>query len=88
LQKDIVDLLNWRLIPEQFDLTIVDPVPEGQEEKRKDLAIADKIHAMTINEKRIALGLTEIKGGDEILVPLNLVSLSSQRESPEEEKKN
>jgi len=88
LQKDIVDLLNWRLIPEQFDLTIVDPVPEEQEEKRKDLEVADKINAMTINEKRIALGLTEIQGGDDILIPLNLVALSSQRESTQEEKKN
>jgi len=87
LQGEIVDVLNWRLIPEKYELTIIDPVPYDKDEKRKDLEVADKIHAMTINEKRESLGLPEIKGGDEILVPFNLVALSAEKETPPKEVK-
>jgi len=86
LQGEIIDVLNWRLMPENLDLTLIDPVPHDEDEKRKDLEVADKIHAMTINEKREALGLPEIKGGDDILVPFNLIALSAEKE-PETKKK-
>jgi len=84
LQNQIIDVLNWRLVPDKFKLELIDPVPSNEEDKRKDLETADKIHAMTINEKREALGLPEVPNGDEIYIPFNLVSIS---DSPSDEKK-
>lgn len=87
LTLELADILNWRLIPDEFELTVIDPTPEDKDEKRKDLETADKIHALTINEKRVALGLEAIgKEGDEIYIPINLVSLRQEKQVPEEKK--
>ena len=48
----------------------------------------DKVSYMTINEKRKQIGLEEIDGGDELLVPFNLVPLDQLNfGNIEEEKK-
>ena len=75
---ELGDVLNWRLIPDEFDLVVVDPTPEDKEEKRKDLETADKVHALTTNEKREWLGYDEIENGDDILIPFNLAPLGQE----------
>jgi HK97 family phage portal protein len=75
LCKNLCEKLNQVLIPEDLELTFVDPTPENKEDKRKDLETANNINAMTTNEKREMLGLDPIKGGDDILVPMNLVPM-------------
>ena len=77
LADDLVNNLNEFLIPDNMTLTYEDLMPEDQEEKRKNLITADTISAMTTNEKRERLNLEPVVGGDEILVPMNKVPLSS-----------
>lgn len=84
LVMELADVLNWRLIPDEFELVAVDPTPEDREEARRDLEVADKVHALSINEKRRQLGLDPVPNGDDILVPLNLIPL---RQSSETEKR-
>src|SRR6185369_8448226 len=78
LLQSLVTILDERLVEESLDLSFVDPTPANKEEKRKDLETANTVNAMTTNEKREALGLDPVKGGDTILVPLNLVEMKSQ----------
>jgi SPP1 gp7 family putative phage head morphogenesis protein len=74
--ENLVNVLNWRLIPDNYILGFVDPTPEDQENERKNIETADRVNALTINEKREKLGYEPIKGGDEILVPFNLVPIN------------
>lgn len=78
LISQIVDVLNWRLIPDQFELSYIDPTPEDREQKRLDIATASQVYALTTNEKREMLGLEPIKGGDELLIPFNLTTLTAK----------
>ena len=80
--------LNEKLVPDEFELVFIDPTPEDKEEKRKDLETADRVHALTINEKRESLGLDPIDNGDDILVPFNLTPLNKpEAPTPEPEEK-
>ena len=81
LMKSLVTKLDWSIVPDTMTLSYVDPTPENREEKRKDLETADKIYAMTINEKREEIGLDRIDGGDDILIPFNLVPLGTDTTS-------
>lgn len=87
LVENLVNIFNWRLLPDEFTLGFVDPTPIDKEQKRKDIETADKVHALTTNEKREMLGLEPIKGGDDILVPFNLLPLGTEQEKKEETKK-
>jgi HK97 family phage portal protein len=73
--RDLVNVLDWRLVPDNLELDFIDPTPEDQELKLKTLETADRVNAMTINEKREVLGLDPIKGQDEILLPINKAPL-------------
>lgn len=67
-------------------LDFVDPVPENAEEKRKNLETANKIYALTINEKREELGYDPLPDkGDEILVPQTLIGYGETREDDDNE---
>jgi len=92
LMESLVTKLNESLVDEDLELSFIDPTPENKEEKRKDIETADKVHALTTNEKREALGLTPIKGGDTILVPMNLMPMGTGEtapiEKPEEKNKS
>ena len=92
LMDSLVANLNQNFVSEELELSYIDPTPEDKEEKRKDIETADRVHALTTNEKREALGLTPIKGGDTILVPMNLMPMGegtpAQTEKPAEEKKS
>lgn len=75
--KSLTDVLDWRLIPEGFNLAFVDPTPEDKEEMRKDLETAKNIQALTTNEMREKLGFDPRKEeeADSVLVPFSLRAL-------------
>ncbi|MCX6785930.1 MAG: phage portal protein [Candidatus Komeilibacteria bacterium] len=75
LMKRLVNKLNWDLIPAEFELDFVNPVPEDRNEIRQDLAAASASYALTTNEKREMLKLDPVDGGDEILIPFGLGTL-------------
>jgi HK97 family phage portal protein len=82
----IVDVLNWRLIPDEFDLTHEDPTPENIEQKLRIIEVADKTNAVTINEKRIALAelgfdLAERpeKEADALYIPFNITEITTEK---------
>lgn len=81
LQQALCERLDWSIIPDMGrTLTHISQVPENRDEKRKDLETANNIYAMTINEKRRAIGLEDIDNGDDILIPFNLTPLGSEPE--------
>lgn len=86
LVKSLTDNLTKNLAEEGLTVGFVDPTPENKEDNRKDLETASNIFALTTNEKREFIGLDEIKGGDDILVPLNLVPLDFSTVAPQDEK--
>lgn len=65
--------LNQFLAPEGVTIEAEEIIPEDTEKLLKTLETANSISAMTINEKRVELGLEPIDNGDEILVPMNLI---------------
>ena len=91
-------ILDWRLIPSDWELSFVDPTPEDKEETRKDLETAHAVQALTTNEMREKLGFEphKKKEADEILVPFSLRPLDDMKPAapaavpisdPEEKKK-
>ena len=80
LMKNLVNKLGG-LAPEGLELDFVDPTPENREEKRLDLETADKVNALTTNEKREELGYDPIKNGDDVLVPFNLMPVGTEKET-------
>ena len=88
LLDNLVQKLNEFYIPENLTLVYEDPTPEDIELKLKQLETADRINAMTINEKREMMGLDEIKDGDVILTPFNLVPLGTDNKNSKDETKS
>lgn len=66
LVEDLVNVLDWRLVPDDLELRFVDPTPEDVEEKIKIIDIGNRARILTNNEMREMLGFDAIKGGDEI----------------------
>lgn len=83
LIESLTTNINENLVADEFELGFVDPTPENKEEKRLDIKTASDVYALTTNEKRELLGLDPIKDGDTILVPLNLMPMSSGSEKIE-----
>jgi HK97 family phage portal protein len=75
--KSLCTVLDWRIIPDDWDLSFVDPTPEDREETRKDLETAKTVQALTTNEMREKLGFEPVKEeeADTILIPFSLRSL-------------
>lgn len=83
--KSLTTVIDWRLIPDGMWLDFIDPTPEDKEEKRKDMETADKINALTPNEKREMLGMEALKvpEADAVMIPFNLRPLGElQAETP------
>lgn len=64
--EDLVNVLDWKLVPDNLELSFVDPTPEDQESKLNMLETADRVNALTTNEKRELLGYDPIVGYDVI----------------------
>lgn len=78
---NLTTTLDEHFLPsDDLILDFVDPTPEDKEQKLKEIETAHNISALTINEKRVALGFDPLPGkeGDKILVPMNLVPLESE----------
>jgi HK97 family phage portal protein len=71
--------LNWRLLPDQFELTFEDPTPEDIDMKVKKLQALSNANALTTNEKREMFEVDEIENGDTILVPFSLTPMGIER---------
>ena len=88
LMTNLSSKLDWRLVPDGFDLDFVDPTPQNVEETRKNLETANTIGALTTNEKRsllkeLGINVDEVPEGDDILVQTTLQTLDSLKEPPE-----
>lgn len=83
LMTDLATTLDWRLIPEQFDLEYTDPTPENVDLRLKRIETGLKNSYMTINEARELDGLEPIPEGDKILVPFSVVPLERALEEPQ-----
>jgi HK97 family phage portal protein len=81
--EGLVRVLDWRLIPAEYTLDFIDVTPSDADERRKDLETADKVGAMTTNEKRAALGMDPIAvaEADMIFVPFTLRPLGAAEAS-------
>lgn len=74
--QELVTLLDWRLIPEDMDLTFIDPTPENHDIKIKTAETLNTINAITTNEKREMFGFDPVEGGDDVLIPFSLTPLN------------
>jgi len=85
--QNIIDTLNEFLMPD-FDISLyldfVSPVPSDKEAEANINCKYVDSGIMTRNDAREKLGLPELEGGDEILVPVTLVPISSSGEAQEE----
>ena len=88
IKKSLAENLDLSIIEESLDLVCVDDTPENKEDKRNDLETADKVHALTLNEKRELLGLDPVKYGDVIYAPFNLAPLGKTEEAKTQKKKS
>ena len=89
----LVDVLNWRLIPDEFELTFIDPTPQDIEKKLAVLKTAHDIFSLTINEKRQALAELGLevddrpeKEADSIFMPFNLMEVGEKGKPEKSEK--
>lgn len=84
LLEGLTTILDWRFVPEEFDLSFVDPTPEDIDRKTKTIKTAHEVNAVTINEKREMLGLEPltIPEADQIYIPFNVMPLEQADEEP------
>ena len=80
--EDLVNVLNWHLIPNELDLRFIDPTPEDVENKLNVLKTAEQTNTLTINERREILGYEAIEGGDDIMVPFAKTPLNAVPADP------
>ncbi|MFA6158889.1 MAG: phage portal protein [Candidatus Paceibacterota bacterium] len=83
---NLVSLLDWRLVPEEFELDYVDPTPEDVDRKIKLATAAYGTDSSTINERRSMLGLepsTE-KEADMLFVSFTKTPIGSEPAAPAE----
>lgn len=84
LLRSLTGALDMALLPDGETLTFVDPTPENVDEKIKVLESGVKSNLLKINEGRRMLArltgedLPDVTGGDEILVPFNLIPLGDE----------
>jgi HK97 family phage portal protein len=70
LVDDLVNTLNWLVVPDGYELTYVDPSPEDVDVRIKKVNALYSTDASTINERREVMGLDRIDDpkADEIMV--------------------
>ena len=92
LLEGLTNKLNEFLVPDNLELSFLDPTPEDVELKLKKMESGIRNYYMTPNEVREQLGLDPLEGGDDLLVPFNLMPMGMDSEptnynEPEETKK-
>lgn len=85
LHEQIADALNEKreLIPEEFELEILDPTPEDVDLKIKLIESGVSKNWMTPNEARELMNFDPIENGDDILVSFSVNPLSNVYEPVE-----
>lgn len=53
----LVDHLDWQFVPEEFELTFIDPTPENQQRTLELIKMGYDTDSSTINERRLLLGM-------------------------------
>ena len=78
LLEDLSTVLDWRFVPEEYDLGFIDPTPEDVDQTIKRVTAANAVSAATTNEKREMLGLEPltIPEADEVFVPFSVAPLN------------
>ncbi len=61
LITNLVTILDWRFVPEQYDLDFIDPTPENQDKIIAKVKASYETDSSTINERRELLGLQPYK---------------------------
>lgn len=79
---DIVESFNWTIIPDQYNLSYEEFIPEDIKEKIEILQAGSNSYCLTTNDKRkiinsIVGNIDEVKEGDTILAPFNLSPLGT-----------
>lgn len=84
LMTELNDVLDWRLIPKDYDLTFIDPTPEDVDRKIKLAKAGYETDSLTINERREILGFGEFEedGANDIMVSFSKVPLGSSTATP------
>lgn len=84
LMTELNDVLDWRLVPDTFDLTFIDPTPEDVDRKIKIAKAGYETDSMSINERREVLGLgaLDVDGADDIFVSFNKTPLGQETSTP------
>lgn len=77
------DFLDWRLIPNEYELDFIDPTPEDVDKKIKIVKTLYETDASTINERREMFGLEPVtnKEADQIMISFSKVPLGSKEMS-------
>lgn len=70
---------NGYITQNKYYLDFIDPVPENKEELRKDNENGIQNYYLTPNEARENMGYDPINGGDDLLVPMNLMPNSGEK---------
>ena len=83
----LTQALDQVIFPDGRNLTFVDPTPENIDQKLKETESGVKNYYMTINEARERHGLDPITGGDDIMVPFNVMPLGTEAPSLTDEEK-
>jgi HK97 family phage portal protein len=78
LLENLVTKLDEFLVPEQYELTYIDPTPDDVDLRLKKIESGLKNGYMTINEAREQMDLEAVDNGDEILIPFSLVPLGQE----------
>lgn len=88
LLSSLTQKLNEFMVPEDLNLTFIDPTPEDVELELKKIESGLQNSYMTINEARQSQGLDPVSEGNSILVPFSLTPLEAtvaeEPEMPEE----
>jgi HK97 family phage portal protein len=85
IMENLVNILNWKLVPDNLELSFIDPTPENVKEKMEAIKLAHDINCITINEKRQLLAqiiegfeFEEVDNGDEVMIPFNQVPVQQR----------
>ena len=80
----LTNALDKRLFPDDKTLTFVDPTPENIDRMLKEIESGMKNYYMTPNEAREMRGMDPIDGGDQLLIPFNLLPAGSSGTNTDE----
>lgn len=86
LAQELTNLLNWHLIPDEYNLQFIDPTPENVDNKIKVVEAAERSNTLTINERREIIGYEPATDteADKIYVPFTKMPLGAEPTTPEQ----